>query len=230
MIPWFIAGVLALGAASPGPAQAGTDQYDDTFRKYSKRYFGPGFDWRLFKAQAMAESNLDPGAKSWVGARGVMQLMPTTFREVQSKNPEFHSIDDPVWNIAAGICYDRQLWNQWADHPEDGDRLRFVLGSYNAGRGTLLRARSVAERKRLDPSLWTNIRTIAHEVPKWRHRETLSYVDRIETNLQWMGGGKAAPLASFPGRGAAAPRAIVAPPPGSSAVPAPASPPAPAKP
>ena len=162
------------------------DRYDDVFRKYSKRYFGPGFEWRLFKAQAMAESNIDPSARSRVGARGVMQLMPTTFAEIQSRNPELQSIDDPAWNIAAGVCYDRQLWMQWSDHSRDIERTRFVLGSYNAGRRTLLQARSLAEKRRLDGLLWENIRVVAFEVPRWRHKETFSYVDRIESNLQWM--------------------------------------------
>ena len=36
-----------------------TDEYDRHFRKYSKRYFGPLFDWHWFKAQAIAESNLN---------------------------------------------------------------------------------------------------------------------------------------------------------------------------
>src|SRR6476620_1486051 len=40
--------------------------YDDTFRKYTNRFFGPAFDWQYFKAQAMAESNLQPHAKSRV--------------------------------------------------------------------------------------------------------------------------------------------------------------------
>jgi membrane-bound lytic murein transglycosylase F len=176
--------VLALGgAATSAHAQATTDRYDDTFRKYSKRFFGPGFDWRLFKAQALAESNLDPRAASHAGARGVMQLMPTTFGEIQSKNPEFQCIDDPVWNIAAGIYYDRQLWNRWSEPSVDQERVRFVLASYNAGRSTLLRAKSIAEQKQLDARLWGSIRTVAHEVPRWRHKETLFYVDRIETNL-----------------------------------------------
>jgi len=174
---------LALCGAMPLLAQAGPDKYDEAFRKYSKRYFGPGFEWRLFKAQAMAESNLDAAAKSWVGARGIMQLMPTTFHEIQSKNPEFASIDDAIWNIAAGICYDRQLWTQWSDHSENGERTHFVLGSYNAGRMPLLRARSLAQKRRLDGNVWENLRVVAGEVPGWRHQETFSYVGRIESNL-----------------------------------------------
>src|SRR6185369_9269115 len=48
-------------------------RYDPYFKKYSKRFFGVGFDWRLFKAQGMAESELNPNARSFVGARGIMQ-------------------------------------------------------------------------------------------------------------------------------------------------------------
>ena len=66
-----------LGATLERAAQERTrkrnnSRYDNYFRKYSKRYFGLGFDWRYFKAQGMAESELNPNAKSYVGARGIM--------------------------------------------------------------------------------------------------------------------------------------------------------------
>lgn len=163
-----------------------TDRYDDTFRKYAKRFFGPGYDWRIFKAQGMAESNLSMNAKSQVGARGIMQLMPTTFREIQSKNSEFKAINHPEWNIAAGIFYNRQLWTQWQGQAGESDHHRFMLGSYNAGRGTLLRAQEVARAKTLDPAIWPSIQTVAPEVPRWRHAETLNYIQRIEANLARM--------------------------------------------
>ena len=88
-------------------------KYDGTFKKYSKRFFGPGFDWKIFKAQGIAESGLTPDAVSQVGARGIMQLMPSTFQEVQSYNSEFTQIEDPEWNIGAGIFYDRGLYRAW---------------------------------------------------------------------------------------------------------------------
>ena len=181
----LISFVLFLGS-SIASAEVVTDRYDDTFRKYSQRFFGPGYDWRLFKAQAMAESNIDMKAKSWVGARGIMQLMPSTFREIKSKNPEMVSINKPEWNIAAGIFYDRQLWKQWTDQQGEQGCISFMVASYNAGRGTLLRAQDVARIKTLDPVLWVSIKSIAADVPKWRHEETLSYVDRIEANLARM--------------------------------------------
>ena len=108
--------LLSCGAPIPvaaqrafGAGQRDAERFDESFRKYSKRYFGVGYDWRIFKAQAMAESQLDPQAHNPSGARGLMQLMPMTFREIQSQNPDFSSINDPEWNIAAGIQYDRTL-------------------------------------------------------------------------------------------------------------------------
>jgi membrane-bound lytic murein transglycosylase F len=181
--------VLVLAAVGSASAQrAVSDRYDHVFRKYTKRFFGPGYDWRIFKAQAMTESNLDPSAQSRVGARGIMQLMPMTFKEVQSKNPEVLSIDDPEWNIAAGVFYDRQLWRQLTDHSGLDDRRRFMFASYNAGRGTLRRAQDVAQQKALDPMVWPSIEAVAPAVPNWRHEETLQYVSRIEQAVNRMDG------------------------------------------
>jgi membrane-bound lytic murein transglycosylase F len=170
-----------------GDANA-VDRYDETFRKYSKRFFGPAFEWQAFKAQAMAESNLNPRARSRVGARGLMQLMPSTYRQIQSRNRELRSIDDPEWNIAAGIEYDRYLWQLWDDHQTELDRRSFMFGSYNAGRATILRAQSTARREQLDHRRWESIETVAPRVPNWRHLETLTYVNRIDGNLDQLTG------------------------------------------
>ena len=181
-----VVALCTLAGASRAPAEAVTDRYDDTFRKYAQRFFGPGYDWRLFKAQAMAESNIDMNAKSWCGSRGVMQLMPSTFREVQTKNPEMVSINKPEWNIAAGVYYDRQIYLQWERQQGNSDSVPFMMGSYNAGRGTLLRAQGVAKSRVLDPTAWLSIATVAPLVPRWRHEETLTYVERIKNNIERM--------------------------------------------
>jgi membrane-bound lytic murein transglycosylase F len=172
----------AIGRASAAREQKKvTEQYDPSFKKYTKRYFGPAFDWRVFKAQAMAESELNPRARSHVGARGLMQLMPSTFGTIQSARPEFTSIDDPEWNIAAGIMHDRYLWTLWKNQPDD-ERRRFMVGSYNAGEGTISRACSVARQAQLDDTRWPNIEHVAPTVQRWRYRETVGYVRKIEAN------------------------------------------------
>ena len=176
-------GLAVLVALAPrdAPAQPRrpADRYDDAFRKYSKRYFGPAFDWRIFKAQGMAESNLDPKARSWVGARGVMQLMPATFNEIRSRNPDLQRIDSPEMNIAAGIAYDRALWTRWEGDSVIADTRAFTFASYNAGRRTVLNAQDEARASRLDPRSWPSIETVAPKVKRWRHEETIGYVRRI---------------------------------------------------
>lgn len=180
--------LLLLCGAESLAAQGRTERYDDTFRKYTKRFFGPGFDWRLFKAQSMTESNLSSSALSTAGARGIMQLMPSTYFDIQSRNPDFGSIDDPESNIAAGIYYNRRLWRQWDQEVTPEYQRHFMFGSYNAGRATLVRAQAVARERTLDPRTWPSIEAVAPLVPRWRHQETLAYVRRIGANLARLDG------------------------------------------
>lgn len=180
----FVLGTSADAGAQPSTV---TDRFDAHFRKYSKRFFGPGFDWRLFKAQGMAESGLNPGARSWAGARGLMQLMPSTQHEIRSKNPELAVIPGTIeMNIAAGIAYNRHIWQLWTADSHHDHLREFMLASYNAGRSTLLRAQRVATDALLDARLWPSIAAVAPRVPRWRYEETLSYVDRILANLARM--------------------------------------------
>ena len=155
-------------------------RYDRYFSKYSKRYFGVAFDWKHFKAQAVAESRLDPDARSSAGAVGVMQVMPRTFEEIRRKNSAINGTRvQPRWSIAAGIWYDRQQFMVWTARRPLLDRIKFMFGSYNAGRGSILRAQTVAERQGLNPNLWQSIELSLLSVTGGRSRETLSYVDRI---------------------------------------------------
>ena len=152
--------------------------YDSIFKKYSKRYFGVDQDWKIFKAQGIAESGLNPKAISWVHARGIMQLMPTTFSEIQSRNPEFTSIDNIEANIGAGIYYDRQLYKAW-DSLNMPHKIKFTFGSYNAGRGTIMKAQDQCKSLKLSTKEWENIILVAAKVRGWRYTETLGYVEKI---------------------------------------------------
>jgi len=178
----FAAAAMQVPTASAQPRDP-ADRYDDTFRKAAKRSFGPAFDWRVFKAQGMAESNLDPLARSRVGARGLMQLMPSTYREIASENADLAMINNPELNIEAGIAYDRRLWLRWENDSVADDRRQFMFASYNAGRATLLAAQRRARERRLDPRRWRNIEKIAASVPRWRHLQTLDYVRKIDVNV-----------------------------------------------
>ena len=154
-------------------------KYDPLFRKYTKHYFGAHFDWHWFKAQGIAESGLDPKAKSPAGARGIMQILPGTYGDIKRKNPHLAGIEDPRWNIAAGIFYDRQLYRKWKQKPDirTADRLKFAFGSYNAGYGNVNKAYKRALRKHGEVRRWSQVEDFAPS-------ETRHYVRRIEKLMQ----------------------------------------------
>jgi soluble lytic murein transglycosylase-like protein len=169
-------------AAERRQTRKATAQFDPIFRKYTKRYFGVGTDWQIFKAQGMAESDLTPTARSRVGARGIMQLMPSTYGLIRSALPSFGAIDNPEWNIAAGILHDRDLWTSFKKDVPDSARWSFVFAGYNAGEGTIKRARRTAAEARLDDRDWRSIEHVAPRVERWRYTETLDYVRKIQAN------------------------------------------------
>ena len=160
-----------------------TKKYDIYFNKYTKRYFGPGFEYKWFKSQSIAESALNADAESWVGAKGLMQIMPATYRDIKEHN-EFiiGKIENPRWNIEAGIYYDKYLFNNWKAKRPFIDRLAFTFASYNAGMGNILKGQvecNETMQSDSDCNLWINIISSAHKVKSWRHVETLGYVKRI---------------------------------------------------
>jgi len=132
----------------------------------------------------MAESHLDTAAHSRSGARGIMQLMPSTAEAIRSSAPDLVSIDDPEWNIAAGIRHNRALWRMWPEAATPHDQRQFMFASYNAGRITIRRAQRVARASHLDPRVWLSIEAVAVRVWRWRQRQTLHY---LRTIAEWFG-------------------------------------------
>lgn len=155
-------------------------EYDHYFSKYTKRYFGPAFNWHHFKAQAIAESRLKKDVKSPVGAIGVMQIMPMTYKDITRHNRSIKgNAYSPQWNIAAGIYYNRSIWNLFkADRPFQ-DRLNFTFGAYNAGKGNIIKAQKYAKRLGKNPNLWHSIESTLPEITGKHSRETLNYVTKI---------------------------------------------------
>jgi soluble lytic murein transglycosylase-like protein len=109
-----------------------------------------------------------------------MQLMPSTYHDIASHRPEFGTIDQPEWNIAAGIMHDRYLWQLWGNGVPETERHHFMFASYNAGEGTITRALAAAKAKNGDP-VWASVEQIAPTVQRWRYSETLGYVRRIDS-------------------------------------------------
>jgi soluble lytic murein transglycosylase len=76
------------------------------------------------------ESAFDRYAQSWAGARGLMQLMPATARELALKNGLSYSHDllsDPAFNVRLGTTYFRQVFSMFDEN------LELSLAGYNGG-------------------------------------------------------------------------------------------------
>jgi membrane-bound lytic murein transglycosylase F len=78
--------------------------------------------------------------------------MPRTAREMGVKNSV-----NPEQNLAGGVRYLEQLSRQWSDIPDENERLKFVLASYNAGRGHILDAQRLAREHGDDPLKWEDV-------------------------------------------------------------------------
>lgn len=79
-------------------------------------------DPALVKAIIMAESGYNPNAISEKGAKGLMQLMPSTAQALGVED-----VFNPQQNISGGVRYFKKLVNRF-----DGD-IKLALAAYNAG-------------------------------------------------------------------------------------------------
>jgi soluble lytic murein transglycosylase-like protein len=100
------------------PKTAASAQVTGWIREASARY---GLDPCLVRALIEVESGGDEKAVSPKGARGLMQIMPGTARDLALDEPF-----DPAANIDAGSRYLREQLKTFGD-------VRLALAAYNAG-------------------------------------------------------------------------------------------------
>jgi soluble lytic murein transglycosylase-like protein len=103
--------------------------YGDLIYRKSKKY---DVDPALVAAVIEQESRFKPRAKSHVGARGLMQLMPRTGRWMGARD-----LYNPEQNVDAGVKYIAYL-----DKRFDGD-LKKIVAAYNGGEGNVMRYRGI---------------------------------------------------------------------------------------
>ncbi|MCM1346790.1 MAG: transglycosylase SLT domain-containing protein [Bacteroides sp.] len=122
--------------------------YDGIFKRASAVC---GWDWRLLAAQAYQESAFDSEAVSWMGAKGLMQIMPATARYLGiSENDIFN----PEVNVRGAVKLIKDLDLHYADIKEEKERIKFVLAAYNAGAGHIDDARALASKYGKNPDCW----------------------------------------------------------------------------
>ena len=137
--------VDTLAVTPPG----GISPYDQVFKQYAKEM---GWDWRLLAAIAYSESGFDPNATSWMGARGLMQVMPRT---AQSFGVAESDLGNPEVSIRVASKILKELDGIMRSRTGAADRIKFVLAAYNAGSGHVTDAIALARKYELDPHVWS---------------------------------------------------------------------------
>ncbi len=120
--------------------------YDELIQDYAEQYH---FDWRLIVAQMYQESHFDRKALSDAGAVGLMQVLPSTGRELG-----FSDLNDPASGIHAGTKYLHRLRERFKGDITVQDLTWFSLAAYNAGFRRVQQARGVAIQMGLDENRW----------------------------------------------------------------------------
>jgi soluble lytic murein transglycosylase-like protein len=99
--------------------QVSTKKYDDIIKKAQKKY---GVEFSLIKAVIKVESGFNPKAVSKRGAKGLMQIMPDNYKNLDVKDPF-----NPSQNIMGGTLYLQRLLVRYEY------KLPLALAAYNAG-------------------------------------------------------------------------------------------------
>ncbi|HTW34486.1 MAG TPA: lytic transglycosylase domain-containing protein [Rhizomicrobium sp.] len=126
-------------------------------------------DPSLVLAFTRAESHFRTNAVSNVGARGLMQLMPETAREMDGAASE-KRLEDPSYNLDLGQRYLSDLLSQL-----NGNLIE-LAAAYNAGPGAVTRWVGTRGSMMQDPLLFIE------SMPSWATRD---YVKRVLT-YYWM--------------------------------------------
>jgi Transglycosylase SLT domain len=112
---------VATGVAATELVPATIEPYSEIITTLSQAH---GVDPMLVRALIQVESSYRATARSRKGAMGLMQLMPSTAREYNVRDPY-----DPKANIAAGVKHLAALIDRWG--------VELALAAYNAGEGAV---------------------------------------------------------------------------------------------
>ena len=130
-------------------------------------------NWTMIHAITRQESQFDRQIISRAGARGLMQLMTPTAREVAGKmgmSFDQGALFDPNYNVQLGSTYFRQLLNYF------GGSYPLAVAAYNGGMGNVnkwIRANGDPRLPGVDIVQWIE------DIPLY---ETRDYVQRVLEN------------------------------------------------
>lgn len=151
-------------------SSSGISEFDASFRLQAKKY---ALDWILLAAITYKESQFDPTAIGPGKAFGLMQFMPFVGRKY---NITYKS--SPEEQIEAGARIVRNLMMSWKNIPDLKERIKFMLASYNAGRGHVEDAQKLARKYGLNPNVWErNVESMLRKLanPRFYEDEAVLY-------------------------------------------------------
>ncbi|GAB3008111.1 transporter substrate-binding domain-containing protein [Cyclobacterium sediminis] len=124
--------------------------YDNIIKKGADKL---GWDWRLLAALVYKESRFNHSAVSYAGAVGLLQLMPVTLQRFGVNDP-----NNPNESLRGGVNYLKYLDGFWLDRvPDNNERIKFILASYNVGHGHVQDAWRLAYKYGKDNKRWKNV-------------------------------------------------------------------------
>ena len=131
-----------------------------------------GIEWRLLAALAYQESKWDSSATSDTGVRGMMQITEDTARHLGISD-----LTDPLQNIVGAARYLRDLKAKLPARIAEPDRTWFALAAYNIGLGHLEDARVLAQKQKLNPNLWSDVKKVLPllALPEFYEQAKLGY-------------------------------------------------------
>ncbi|HVS26484.1 MAG TPA: membrane-bound lytic murein transglycosylase MltF [Burkholderiales bacterium] len=129
-----------------------------------------GIDWRLLAALSYQESHWNPLATSPTGVRGLMMLTYDTADQMKVTDRL-----DPEQNISAGARYLVELKSATSAHIKEPDRSWIALAAYNVGFSHLEDARILAQRQKLDPDSWLDLKKTLPLLSRRQYYSTLKH-------------------------------------------------------
>jgi len=162
--------------------------YDSIFRLYADSVC----DWKMLAAIAYVESKFDTTARSYRGAQGLMQIMPSTYRHLLAKMGVSDTMAQSVeLDIRVAVKYIDDLGNLF-DFINEKERMNYILGSYNGGSNHIFDAMRIARKKGINRYNWNSLSPVLASLSDpevyndsvcqfgaFDATETLNYVRRV---------------------------------------------------
>ncbi|MEO8345232.1 MAG: membrane-bound lytic murein transglycosylase MltF [Betaproteobacteria bacterium] len=122
---------------------------------FQRAQVATGVEWRLLAAIAYQESQWDPFATSETGVRGLMQITEDTAKHLGVADRL-----NPMGAVMGAAQYVRDLKVKLPPRVAEPDRTWLALAAFNIGLAHLEDARILAQKQKLNPDLWSDVKKV----------------------------------------------------------------------